>query len=70
MGSPRIGGQSFLLSHLTRACFEELSSSFPTLLSYNTLIFDLCNRFEFINLLSLLIFIKSNTCILEVKHDR
>ena len=45
-------------------------SSFRTSLSYNTLTLDLWNRFEFINLLSLLIFIKSNRCILEVKQDR
>ena len=57
-------------NYLTWECFEVLSSSFRTSLSYNTLIFDLCNRFQFINLLSLLIFIKSNRCILEVKHDR
>ena len=30
----------------------------------------LCNMFEFINLLCLLIFIKSNGSILEVKQDR
>ena len=47
-----------------------LSSSFRTWLSYNTLIFDLCNRFEFINRLSLLTFIKSKRCILEVEHDQ
>ena len=30
----------------------------------------LCNRFEFINLLWSLIFIKSNRCILEVQQDQ
>ena len=42
-----------------------LSYSRRTLLSSTTLIFDLCSRFEFINLLCLLILITSNGCILE-----
>ena len=47
-----------LFTNWTWACFEVLSSSLRTLLSFTTLIFDLCNRFEFINLLCLLIFYK------------
>ena len=55
-----------LFTNWTWACFKVLSSPLRTSLSYTKLIFDLCNRFEFINLLWPLIFIKSNTCILEV----
>ena len=45
-----------------------LSSSFRTSLSSTTLIFDLCNRFEFINLLWSLIFTNSNRCIVGVQQ--
>ena len=59
-----------LFTNWTWPCFKVLSSSLRTSLSSTKLIFNLCNRLEFIYLLWSLIFIKSNTCILEVQQDR
>ena len=70
-GFPYSALQSPIQNCVVTASDIEISSLLNRNLKHSKKIKDfLCNRFELINLLWSLIFIKSNKCILEVHQDR